>query len=780
MVAGLALLLVFVLVWTIWLPGVVRRAIETRLGARGILVEIEDVDLALNGFVASGLKARGARPGLTASIDRLAIEVLAWRGLGASAVRTIDASGVKVRVDVSQPFVRELFARKPAKRVAADIERAPGPEAVRVRSMELTMVDASGSLVAGRGLGLTIGAADWSLSAGAIKVGGAPGETIELEGLRAQGTREGRRPTLTKATSVSALLRWAGEATTPSKDALPAAGGRTLARLRAAMSVLRPPIASADAPAPAQRAALWNPGAEISLSDMRVVRGEGADEVDILSGLAVSLKAEEGDAFRARLQAQGSEAGDIQLDLRVWPHSMRVEGSVKLDDVSLALFAPALPPLPFYELERTRVRAQLSLTAQGMEAIAGRGEVEIRDLGFASAGLARLHVGPISFLARGEGTWTPARRELSVAHADLEVGALRANGTGVLAWPTDGYRVDGQLQLSKSKCQAVLEAVPSALLDELSTVKLEGDFAAKLVVHVDAADLDGTKVDFDVDDGCRFVALPPLLELTRFQQPFMHRVVEPDEQTFEFETGPGSPLWTPIEMISPFMIQAAVAHEDGRFLTHHGFAEPEIAVALSRNLKARAFKFGASTITMQLVKNVFLHRDKLLSRKVQEAFITWWLEQQWDKRRILELYLNVIEYGPAIYGIRSAAWHYFGTIPMNLTPAQSAFLASILPSPKTMHVQYDAGTLSTSMKARMASFLRHMRARERIDEEALQFGLAELESFTFYRPEQAPPVPPMIRGTAQNPFEAPSNIVDPWEDVGVPSALPEEDGSFGP
>jgi membrane peptidoglycan carboxypeptidase len=299
-----------------------------------------------------------------------------------------------------------------------------------------------------------------------------------------------------------------------------------------------------------------------------------------------------------------------------------------------------------------------------------------------------------------------------------------------------------------------------------------------MLVHVDATDLDATKVDFDVQDKCQFGALPPLLDLGRFMRPFAHQVQEPDGTLFEMETGPGTPNWTPIEYVSPFFVQAVVAHEDGRFFGHHGFAEPEIGVALSRNLKAKAFKFGASTITMQLVRNVFLHRDKLLARKVQEALIVWWLEQHWDKRRILELYLNVIEYGPAIYGIRNASMHYFGVLPMDLTPAQAGFLACILPSPKSSHVNYEKGALSTSAKNRIANLLKHMQFRERIDAEALAYGLEELEQFRFYNPNQPPPAPPQIRGTAQKPpFNMADTILDPWESFLPPDG--SESGGFG-
>jgi membrane peptidoglycan carboxypeptidase len=284
-------------------------------------------------------------------------------------------------------------------------------------------------------------------------------------------------------------------------------------------------------------------------------------------------------------------------------------------------------------------------------------------------------------------------------------------------------------------------------------------------------------VDFDVADKCRFGDVPDLLDLKRFERPFLHTVFEPDGTVYEMETGPGSAAWTPIELISPFMTQAAIAHEDGRFLSHHGFAEPEIARALARNLQAKAFRFGASTITMQLVKNLFLHRDKLLSRKVQEAFIVWWLEQHWDKRRILEMYLNVIEYGPALYGIRAASLHYFGQIPLDLTPAQAAFFASILPSPKTFHEHYEKGALSASMKNRVAAFLQHLFSRQRIDEEALKFGLEELNAFKFYDPNQPPPAPPQIRGTAVPlPFIKPGLGFDPWSTAGGA----DETGSFGP
>jgi len=424
----------------------------------------------------------------------------------------------------------------------------------------------------------------------------------------------------------------------------------------------------------------------------------------------------------------------------------------------------------------------LAITGKGLESASVRGELSISELGFESERIAKAPVGPMSFTARGQATWTPARRELSNLRGEVAVGAARVLITGGLAWPQDAYSIDMKAEMPKTKCSSALAIVPDGVLDDLATVELKGDIKAKVEMHVDSADLDATKLDFDFDDKCKFVTLPEAMNLARFERPFVHRVLEPDDTVFEMETGPGTPAWTPMELISPFMVQAVVAHEDGRFFNHRGFAETEIGAALARNLKAKAFKFGASTITMQLVKNVFLHRDKLLSRKVQEALIVWWLEQQVDKKWILELYLNVIEYGTAVYGIRNAALHYFGVLPLQLTPAQAAFLATILPSPKAYDEQFAKGTITDSTKRKVTSFLQHMHERARIDDEALAYGLEELANFRFYDPALPPPVPAPVRGAAlMPPFQL--TPVDGWNtyDANGPIKAEEkaEDGSFG-
>jgi membrane peptidoglycan carboxypeptidase len=173
---------------------------------------------------------------------------------------------------------------------------------------------------------------------------------------------------------------------------------------------------------------------------------------------------------------------------------------------------------------------------------------------------------------------------------------------------------------------------------------------------------------------------------------------------------------------------------------------------------------------MQLAKNLFLSREKTLARKLQEALLTWWLETAMTKKKLLELYLNIIEYGPGVYGIRHAARYYFGRDADELSPAEGAFLACVLPAPKQMHRYYAQGRLGPSMRERMARLMRHMRERRRLDQAALDYGLAELPNFRFRRGGGAPDHR-VIPGTpGRLPFSTVSTSDedwDSWEDAGA-------------
>ena len=140
--------------------------------------------------------------------------------------------------------------------------------------------------------------------------------------------------------------------------------------------------------------------------------------------------------------------------------------------------------------------------------------------------------------------------------------------------------------------------------------------------------------------------------------------------------------WVPYERISIHLKRAVVAAEDDRFLDHDGFDWEGIERALERNAEEGRVTAGGSTISQQLAKNLFLSSSRSWLRKGQEAAITLMIEATWDKRRILEVYLNVAEWGNGVFGAEAAARHYHGRPAASLGPAEAARLAVMLPNPR--------------------------------------------------------------------------------------------------
>jgi monofunctional biosynthetic peptidoglycan transglycosylase len=146
-----------------------------------------------------------------------------------------------------------------------------------------------------------------------------------------------------------------------------------------------------------------------------------------------------------------------------------------------------------------------------------------------------------------------------------------------------------------------------------------------------------------------------------------------------------SQIWVSYDQISPHLKRAVLVGEDIDFFSHRGFAIAELEQAVKDGVSERRLPRGASTITQQLAKNLWLSPDRNLWRKVEEALLTRQLERQLDKRRILELYLNVVELGPGIYGAEAASRTYYGKPAAELTEREAAELAAILPRPSRWH-----------------------------------------------------------------------------------------------
>lgn len=195
---------------------------------------------------------------------------------------------------------------------------------------------------------------------------------------------------------------------------------------------------------------------------------------------------------------------------------------------------------------------------------------------------------------------------------------------------------------------------------------------------------------------------------------------------------PGAPDFVPLGSVPPLFVQALLMSEDAGFFGHPGVDVAEIPIAWATNVERGRAARGASTITQQLAKNLFLSSDKSYGRKVTEAALALVLDAAVPKTRLLEIYLNVIEWGPGCYGLGPAARHYFGKAPGQLTPREMAFLVCLVPSPVRYHQAHAAGRVGPGMDQLMANLLEKLRAAGALSDEQHAAALAEELAF---RPE---------------------------------------------
>ncbi|OYZ18263.1 MAG: monofunctional biosynthetic peptidoglycan transglycosylase [Bdellovibrio sp. 28-41-41] len=204
---------------------------------------------------------------------------------------------------------------------------------------------------------------------------------------------------------------------------------------------------------------------------------------------------------------------------------------------------------------------------------------------------------------------------------------------------------------------------------------------------------------------------------------------------YEVKLCPGGKNYVPLNQISKVMQKTVILTEDSLFYTHKGFDWESIEKSAKENLDGGKYKRGGSTITQQLAKNLYLTRDKTLIRKLTEAFITLQIEKHLTKNEILEKYLNVVEFGKDLYGVKTAAWHYFKKTPAQLDVVESAFLAMLLPSPKKYARSFYAKQLTPFAFKRIRRIVSDMYQYNRITDEQYTAAKAKLRIF-YSTPDQ--------------------------------------------
>jgi monofunctional biosynthetic peptidoglycan transglycosylase len=328
--------------------------------------------------------------------------------------------------------------------------------------------------------------------------------------------------------------------------------------------------------------------------------------------------------------------------------------------------------------------------------------------------------GPLETEASGAVSWDARTRRLSVHDATFTApgGAPVAVG-GEL-------RLDRELPFSvavramRVEYAALVAGLPAALAPPAAAPRPQGAFDARL----DVAGPLGTPAAWTVDAALDLSALRAAARKgprSPLATSFVHH--PPSDRRRELVVGPENPDFVPIDALPEHVVRAVTTSEDGGFFGHSGFDFDELRNALAEGTEAGRVVRGGSTITQQLAKNLFLSPDRTLARKVREAVITIGLEASVSKRRLLEIYLNVAEWGPGLYGIGPAARHWFGKEAPELTAKEAAFLASIIPSPIRYHAMYDRGFPTDRWEAHVNELLLKMTEQGALSEDQLVEGL---------------------------------------------------------
>lgn len=230
----------------------------------------------------------------------------------------------------------------------------------------------------------------------------------------------------------------------------------------------------------------------------------------------------------------------------------------------------------------------------------------------------------------------------------------------------------------------LFEALPSGLFYNLQGMKVKGELSYNLDFRLDTRMPDSLWFESRLERRGFSIQSFGRTPLTLMNEPFLYTAYEKGVPVRSFVVGPENSGFVPLDQIPLHLRYAVMTSEDGGFYQHNGFLPDAFREAMIANIKAGRFVRGGSTISMQLVKNVFLNRHKTITRKLEEALIVWLIENQrlTSKDRMFEVYLNIIEWGPLVYGIKEASRFYFNKRPSALTLAESVFLAGIIPSPK--------------------------------------------------------------------------------------------------
>lgn len=687
--------------------------------------ELAGVSLAGDGVLLRGLTLRDASGAPVLRVGRASAR-LSWLRLILRRTQ-----GVSVRVDGVDLVARGSLATLTGYLRPRDAHGARGARRLRVDRVSVDGVSAALDLTGAGSSPLALrmrgGRASWRRGAPAEMRW--PDATLTLRGSAAHSGRcevsldDWRRVVDCVGFSALADLSTLGEAS-----------GDLRGLLASSPAAPAAPTPGAEAPAAPPRVMV-----HLREGSVRLVRGRS--ELVHLQPTQVDLTMLGARVQEARVDVgAGSDSGASLNALLHRPTDAPWRLALHAVDLPLSRLAPWIPVVPWHGTDRGTLRAQVRLSPEGRDGVFQlEGDVAVNDFGLQHPGLAREPVDGLTASLEGRVRIDLAGRRVSSPSLNASINGMRFSLQGWLERATSHTAFEANLQVPQLDCDTPRTALPINVVGPLRGFAFAGTLAANASIRLDTRRLSETTFDFHVEDHCMVSRAGFEASVTRFSGPFVQRAQEPGGVTRAFITGPGAPAWVPLPSISPFVIGAVVTREDGGFYRHRGFSPDEVRGALVRNVALGRFAFGASTISMQLVKNVFLAREKTLVRKLQEVALTWWLESALDKNSILELYLNVVEFGPGIYGIGPASRYFFGVEPRDLTILQAAYLATLLPAPVPRFAIFQRGVVPMETLHRLRGIARAMVGARLVD--PVEGERARSEGLAFRPSATTPPLP---------------------------------------
>lgn len=311
--------------------------------------------------------------------------------------------------------------------------------------------------------------------------------------------------------------------------------------------------------------------------------------------------------------------------------------------------------------------------------------------------------------------WILGERQIQLdSNSQITLGKLKCRPYLLYA-QEKGKTIALQLKIPKTKAQDFITALPKGLFSHFEGMQASGNFSYQLDFKFNDQQPNDLVFESKLQPENLKITHYGAADLRKINSGFIYRAIENGIAQRPIIVGPENLMYTPLSAISPYLQKCVLTSEDPSFMHHSGFISEAFKQSIAKNIRTKKFARGASTISMQLVKNVFLTREKTLSRKLEEILLVYILEKQRiaTKERMLEVYFNIIEWGPNVYGIGEAAQYYFQKKPEALTFKECLYLATIIPKPKGFMYRFDSDRKEKKFALQQQNFLTQLMLRRK-------------------------------------------------------------------